>query len=419
MDVHNPLPSASHQPLSGPFATPPSTHGVQPGPAVLSLVQSQVRALLDASPAVYGLSPETRESMERDLTKIAAYSAALVQEDWAISQRLGQTPVLRSQSRLRPRSTDTEALPRALAAHDPPPPPASEEFVSRAASQVAGITRETLNAVSFPTFVADLIKGSFHAIVVASIEQMEAYGKLLANVAKTVDQFTSDNTTDNQARDYLAQTYPSHLRLEVGENGARLRTRENTDGVAPASFRQDFGLSSDVDLSDDSAEEVLIPAARRKIAQDRHQLLSTMVLMGINRIVITSGSIKAKMGFRIQAHDAGGAQTASQFDTQTTGSTGMGGGLVGLIGGANADVKHSVTYVSSSKKESADDLNVETDLTGEVNLHFKSDYFPLERFADTTVINRIQNSTPNPAANSPTRPAAGPAVPAAPVGAGA
>ena len=75
-----------------------------------------------------------------------------------------------------------------------PPPPPSDEFAPRAATNVARITEQTLNAIAFPTFVADLIKGTFQAIVNGSIQQMEAYGSLLSNVAKTVDQFMAETS---------------------------------------------------------------------------------------------------------------------------------------------------------------------------------------------------------------------------------
>ncbi len=56
-----------------------------------------------------------------------------------------------------------------------------------------GAIRETLGGVDLPVFVASLGQGTFHAIVDASIQQMEAYRELLAAVVKTVGEFTSDN----------------------------------------------------------------------------------------------------------------------------------------------------------------------------------------------------------------------------------
>jgi hypothetical protein len=59
-----------------------------------------------------------------------------------------------------------------------------------------------------------------------------------------------------------------------------------------------------------------------------------------------------------------------------------------------------VAYVSSTKKDSSDSINMTTDLTGEVDLKFKSDYLPLEKFAQPNLIALIQGNTPNPAANA-------------------
>ena len=64
-------------------------------------------------------------------------------------------------------------------------------------------------------------------------------------------------------------------------------------------------------------------------------------------------------------------------------------------------MKNTLTYVSSTKKDSSDELDVQANLTGEVDLKFKSDYFPMERFADPNMIALIQGNTPNPGANAP------------------
>jgi hypothetical protein len=404
MNIENPLKNAPFEALPKYFETEVSAEGLQISPNVRNLVQSQVRALVESSPNFHQLSPAQKQGMYRDLVKINAYTAALVQEDWAISKKLGQTPILREQTVIRPLAQAIGGNNNfAVAQADSPSTPASEEFNPRAASQVAKITRDTLNAVAFPTFVADLIKGTFQAIVDASIQQMEAYGNLLSNVAKTVDQFMSDNITDNQARDYIVSRYPEHFKIESSENSARVRAK-NTDLPAP-NFRADMGLSEDVAVDDDSAEEKLVPAARRSLAQQRHSMLSTMVLMGINRIVVTGGKIKASMIFHIDAKDHGHADTAGKFDiaNETKAKTGFGGGLASWLGGPSGEIetRNTISYVSTSSKNSDDDLNVRADLNGEVEVKFKSDYFPMEKFANPQLMSMIQGNTMNPAANKP------------------
>ena len=66
-------------------------------------------------------------------------------------------------------------------------------------------------------------------------------------------------------------------------------------------------------------------------------------------------------------------------------------------------MKTSVAYVSSPSRW-PDEINVEVDLSGELDLKFKSENFPLERFADSGVIGQIQGGTANPAANPATQP---------------
>ena len=293
--------STKYEPLAGPFDTPPSADGIRPSPAVLDLVHGQVRALLQSSPAYYQLDADKREEMEQNLAKIAAYSAALVQEDWALSKQLGQTPVL-VQRHKAPEPIAQAAAGKAQKTEKP-----AEEFAPRAVSRVAQITRETLNAVAFPKFVADLIKGTYFAIVQATFQQMEAFGKLLANVAQTVDEFMVSNITENQARDYLVSAYPSHFEIDTSnEDGPKVEVRDNAPDSKP-DFKASFGLDEDVEMDDDEVEEKLVPAARRKLAKNRHEMLAAMVMMGIQRIVVTSGRLNAKMLFHIDAHDTGSA----------------------------------------------------------------------------------------------------------------
>ncbi len=113
-----------------------------------------------------------------------------------------------------------------------------------------------MQEVDFPAFVSGLIKGVFGAIVNVSIEQMKAYGQLVAAVSKSLDKFRDENVSENEARDHLVKRFPD---LHVATTAKKK------------------------------------PAAIKRLATQRQQLLATMVLMGINRIVVTDGKIKAKI----------------------------------------------------------------------------------------------------------------------------
>jgi hypothetical protein len=118
-----------------------------------------------------------------------------------------------------------------------------------------------------------------------------------------------------------------------------------------------------------------------------------MVLMGINRIVVTSGRVKAKLDFHIEAGDTGEAESASQFDFKHDSAA------AGWFGFGGAAQRTSVAYVQTAKQVASDEISVDVDLTGELDLKFESETFDLNRFADLGTIGQIQAGTPNPAAN--------------------
>ncbi len=377
--------------LPGPYGNDPKPE-MEVSPAVHGLVDSQIAALLLSSPA-FGELPEDQQTvMKANMAKIAAYSAALVQDDWQQSKVLGQTPLVKKSTVT---TFDTDAA-QTDPNNDPTAAPlATGDFNPAAASQVASVTESTLNAIAFPTFVADLIKGTFNAIIDASIQQMEAFGELLSNVAKTVDDFMADNITDNNARDWVVGAFPQNYQLDLSGEKPSINANGDMSDEETSRMRRTLNLSDDADLSD--AETVVVPAARRNIAQNRQQMLSSMVLMGINRVIVTRGRIKAQMGFRIDTKDFATASASKSFDLKNETNVKYGW----FLSPVKASSKTTVAYVSSSQKDSENEINVSANLSGEVDLQFKSDVFPLERFADAGVISGIQGNTANPAANQP------------------
>jgi hypothetical protein len=155
-----------------------------------------------------------------------------------------------------------------------------------AATASAGASTSFVEAVDFPAFVSGLIDGVFHVIVDGSVQQMNAYGELIKKVAKTIDQFVADNVSDQSARDYLVDRYPKHF--EIGSSGRvpKLKTRKGCSKADLLRCFADLGLEKPAAAFDGgNIEAMLLPAARRRMAADRQQLLATMVLMGINRLV--------------------------------------------------------------------------------------------------------------------------------------
>lgn len=361
----------------------------------------QLGQLLSSSPAYRQLAPGARQELDRSLARIQGYLApgAPLAQGLLASQ---MAPDLRSQ--LSPGGQPGPAASPGMQPRAPAPPApggAAPAATTGATGRVGEVARATLNAINFPEFVASLIQGTFQAIVDASIQQMEAYAELLKNVAGTVDRFMQDNVSDGMAKDYLADQYSGVFSRETGSGKAQLAVRQGEQPLP--SFFKDLGLDSPQQLDAQAVDEVVVPAARRQMAERRQQTLATMVLMGINRVIVKDGEISAKLMFHIDASET----TQLKFD-QTKVSNGNMSGTAGRNPFGASSVMVNTTSLNAQSA-----INVRADLTGQVTVRFASETFPLERFADSAAIQLINNNAKVP---TPAAPVAA-ATPGAPVGA--
>jgi hypothetical protein len=391
--------------------------------ATLEVVRPEVRALLEQSPGFAAMAPAQQRDFAQAMVRIATYMANphdLAREEFA-------NPHLRKEPAAQALAGGVDA------ARDKASGKvgvfAGADFKAGALQQGTQEFKNLVGAVDFPAFVGGLIQNVFQAIVTASMQQMEAYGKLLKAVAQTVDQFAQDNISQNNARDWLAEKYPDVLDIatdnEDGENaGPRLALRGEDGDAGLRRINEDLQLLKPItDLSDPEQEARLVTSAKLQMARMRQQMLSSMVLLGINRIVVTDGRINAKVVFDFRASDQAKRRAkASLFDRDQSKNTNVtAGGFAMPWGGAasvNVNEQEHVTTVASSVDESSESkAELKAKLTGEVRVNFKSDYFPMEKLASPGMIASITgNATPfDP---NPPRPAAAaapgtPAVPAA------
>ena len=287
------------------------------------------------------------------------------------------------------------AAPVASTSPVPTPPPGTEVIGARA--------RQALEAVDFPSFVAGLVSGTFQAIVDATAQQVREYATLVASLTKSVGEFSRDNVSPNQVRDWLVGRHPKDLILVVpkpGERGSpRLRPRSK-NAESPAWLAQ-YGLANQ-ELNDELVEGPLIEAAQMHLGEERLQTLATMVLMGINRIVVNDGQIKARLQFHASARESLKADVAMQSAGQQIG-----------IAGRQTQMQAAVsTMVSTINVNAQADVAVRANLVGEVAIKFRTETFDINRFADTQAIqlltrhSRMQNDSAAPA---PALPAPAPA----------
>jgi hypothetical protein len=256
--------------------------------------------------------------------------------------------------------------------------PAGKGFTAGASREGVSAFGDMVTKVDFPKFVGGLIQNVFQAIVDASIQQMQAYGELLAATAKTVDQFASDHISDAQVRDHVANRYPSAVQIDTTSGTPRLRPMGDSEFDVGAAFN-----AGSVDLTDDDSEQQLVNAAKLDMARGRQQLMATMVLLGINRIVVTDGHINAKVLFEMHgsdvAHERSKAQLSDKSAQHANASTGW---LTNLAGGYDVGMQHETTVSNATDDSSESKAAVKAQLSGDVRVAFKSETFPLERMVD-------------------------------------
>jgi hypothetical protein len=378
---------------------------------------AQALRTLSGAPAFQALDANTRAELTGAVDRVAGYleaDPAAALSDPLAGQLAGPGDLRQRMGAAQPGVAPQPASP---AAGQPSPAAAPAPGAPAAGGggtigRVGEATRATLGAIDFPQFVASLIQGTFKAIVDASIQQMEAYAALLKNVAGTVDRFMDDNVTEGMAKDHLATEHPWLFKKETSKGTPELVTDRTANRELPG-FLKDLGFSAPAEIDKTAVQEVVVPATRRTLAETRQSTLATMVLLGIIRVVVDDGEIKAKLMFHIDASET----TSLKFDQQkaTTGN------MAGEAGTGMFNAQALMVNTASINAQS--DINIRADLTGEVRVKFRSETFPLERFADSAAIQLINSNAkvperpPAPAAAAPPAaapPARAPAAPAPP-----
>jgi hypothetical protein len=340
---------------------------------------------LRTSPAFRGLSPDEQARLAADLDRIeralgaqpaprigavhaqTAPAAARHRDPYAIAHA---TPAdFQRDFAGGPRSPATQPGGPSGAPPAPPEPPAPR----RTAFEQAKAIGDVVEAVNFPGFVAGLITGTFQAIVDATAQQLREYAELVANLSRSVDDFARDHVSADQVRAHLANKHRELRQLAPPPGTAAdtsLAIADSAAGTSPE-WLADYQLAGE-ELTPELVEGPLYQAGRTELAEQRMATLASMVLMGINRIVVSAGDIKAKLQFH--------ASIAEKTDAELA-TAQMGSGIAGRSGGAGAQL-----MVSTVKANTQAEASLKANLTGEVRIQFRTETFPLERFADSQAI---------------------------------
>ncbi len=359
----------------------------------LDEVRTQVRNLLDRTASFAELPQQERDKLASGMVQVLSYLADPTAGQGGDAAPADNAELLRlvgAQSSLQP-SQKTAG-----------------DLLKPAASQEAGKRFEQLtDAVDFPKFVSGLVEGVFTSIVDSSIRQMHEYGKLLEAVVKSVNEFKNEHITPQDAREHVVDRFPDAFQLgrgdgdmgfgmdfaemdDFGESFTRLFLREDIDEDSMPDLKEAFGLKDDVDISDTEGEAKLVESVRLQMARLRQQQLATMMLLGINRIIVTDGFINAKVFIDVRSRDRVDRTNVAQASTRASGySAKRGRNIWGTSRESSVQTTVTSTH-AQSKDKSESEIKTRANLTGEVRINFRSETFPLERIgspAELTSLN--------------------------------
>ena len=240
-------------------------------------------------------------------------------------------------------------------------------YVNKNLDQAGERMKGLVDSVNFPNFVSDLLKGVFDANMEVSIKQAEQYQELLKQATKSTASFVKKvSKSDSYA--YLAEN--NDFTMDFGDDEA--------GGGEPLLMDKD---GNEVD-TEDSKIKAKIADAQLAIAKERRKLLRETIMMGINRLVIDKGLVRSKVVFDIQSKSnvtkTDKAQDQKTRKTNTAYNYQSWWNKNNNFGGTNQN-KETAISISTNKGTQSDELKAQ--LTGEVEIQFKSDYFKLDNFA--------------------------------------
>jgi hypothetical protein len=374
---------------------PPVTSAVTSADAAAAAAAralAEAEAALPHAPAYQALEPDSRADLRDRLNRVRAALLASPQAlaspadpyDTDVFATAMAAPLLVQGGQARSQS------PGEAPAAGPPVAPKS---MLRTVNDLPSAAGNMVEELDFASFVASLVHGTFDAIVDSSIRQMEAFSALVSSLSQTVEDFSRDNVSTNQVRDWLVERHPADLQLVMpraaGQSPRILpRTGDDDDSQSPE-WLSDYGLGGE-GLSEELIETRLIPVARQRLGEERMRSLASMALMGLHKVRVERGEISARIRIRAKASDATRLDYAQSQDPASQGS---------WSGRAGFSAPAAQAMISTAVNAQSD-AAIAAELQGEVRIVFVSETVPLEAFvsdAQRVLLERAARTPVTPA----------------------
>jgi hypothetical protein len=274
---------------------------------------------------------------------------------------------------------------------------------NRRIDQLGDIASDFIEAVSFPTFVSDLLEGVFRANLNVTKEQMVAYQELLKAATQSL-AFFMKKIPPQESFAYLASNNDDEFSVSFPPD----------DGPAELTDKEGNVVARAGEEPDDATVKAKIMDATLAMAKEQRAMLREILLMGVTRLVVEKGVIRASVKFDFKATEKIDKKDKAmvQDATSTSNSISHSGGFFGsLFGGPQAGTtrSHRHAELSVATTQSTGDTTVSANLTGFVEIQFKSDYFHLDNFA--TMYGPTQPGAIVPPPGAPGAPGPAPVAP--------
>ncbi len=210
---------------------------------------------------------------------------------------------------------------------------------NRRIEQAGDLAGEFIDEVDFPGFVRDLLKGVFDANLEVTLAQMNSYQTLLKTATASISKFVNA-IDDTAAFGYLAENNGDEFNIDFGDE-----TEE--DGTPSAVLTDPNGEPLDIG---DNQVKAKIMEAKIAMAKEQRALLRETILMGITRLVVEKGTVKASVLFDIKASERIDKKDKAALKDSLSrgGSASASGGLIGKIfGGASGGMTTSIVALAT------------------------------------------------------------------------
>jgi hypothetical protein len=265
-----------------------------------------------------------------------------------------------------------------------------------------------LEKIGFVDFTVDLVKGVYEVIVKATMDQLQAYANLVTQISKDlsvyqaemigadnspelnskIDSFIKDvlDLDPTQTSDYTlssekATALKEQLKgLELEDATADPPTKKTiADVLTQATGSTDFTISPD-------NLKKFVGLKLKASVKNSQDLLKTILKIGMQKVVVTSGEIMTKLTFHVDAEDTSSSE--NRTTSQKVSGWGVGGkvsggvGIVGkLLGGAiggslSGGYSSRSLSVSVVNQQSSAATNIQIDILGQVRILFRTETFP-------------------------------------------